>query len=473
MSERPAEIAGLPDQGRPIAVGEPANLRPRRPGRGLDGARRGAGQPRRPTPRTRACGCPRRWSRRCCAGGSRAKDGKAGAASRTGGAGARGRPDLPRRGLRRARAGPRRGRVHHRDDRLPGDADRPLLPPPDRGATAPQIGNTGWNDEDDESARDPGGGLRGARPAADAVELALPAAARRRAAAAGDRRRRGRRHPRAGAAPARAGRDAGRGVLRRRAGPRRRAGGPRCSQSPPMAGADLYGAVTTREPYVVPADGRAPGSGSRRSTSGSSRTPRGCSPPAASRPTCCPRTTPIEQIEELGAGRVLPVQRARATRPRPTARWRSPGRCWSGGSRCSASASATRSSARALGRGTYKLRYGHRGINIPVVEHATGRVAITSQNHGFAVRGRGGGAVRHPVRPGADHPHLPERRLRRGPAGARRARRSACSTTPRPRPGPHDAADLFDRFVELMAASTALRLRECLMPRATTSSTSW
>ena len=30
--------------------------------------------------------------------------------------------------------------------------------------TAPQIGNTGWNDEDDESARDPGGGLRGARP---------------------------------------------------------------------------------------------------------------------------------------------------------------------------------------------------------------------------------------------------------------------------------------------------------------------
>ena len=46
--------------------------------------------------------------------------------------------------------------------------------------------------------------------------------------------------------------------------------------------------------------------------------------------------------------------------------------------------------ARALGRGTYKLRYGHRGINIPVVEHATGRVAITSQNHGFAVEGEAG-----------------------------------------------------------------------------------
>ena len=80
--------------------------------------------------------------------------------------------------------------------------------------TAPQIGNTGWNDEDDESRRDPGGGLRGARPRPHAVELALPASARRGAAAAGDRRGRGRRHPRAGAAPARAGRDALRGVLR-------------------------------------------------------------------------------------------------------------------------------------------------------------------------------------------------------------------------------------------------------------------
>ena len=40
MSERPAEIGGLPDQGRPIAVGEPADVRARRPRRRLDGARR-------------------------------------------------------------------------------------------------------------------------------------------------------------------------------------------------------------------------------------------------------------------------------------------------------------------------------------------------------------------------------------------------------------------------------------------------
>jgi carbamoyl-phosphate synthase small subunit len=46
---------------------------------------------------------------------------------------------------------------------------------------------------------------------------------------------------------------------------------------------------------------------------------------------------------------------------------------------------------RALGLGTYKLRFGHRGVNQPVADLATGRVQITSHNHGFAV-----------ARPGAD-----------------------------------------------------------------------
>ena len=45
---------------------------------------------------------------------------------------------------------------------------------------------------------------------------------------------------------------------------------------------------------------------------------------------------------------------------------------------------------RALGRDTYKMVFGHRGINIPVIDHATGRVAITAQNHGFALEGEAG-----------------------------------------------------------------------------------
>src|ERR1700750_2904445 len=45
---------------------------------------------------------------------------------------------------------------------------------------------------------------------------------------------------------------------------------------------------------------------------------------------------------------------------------------------------------RALGLSTYKLVFGHRGINIPVIDHATGRVAVTAQNHGFALEGEAG-----------------------------------------------------------------------------------
>jgi carbamoyl-phosphate synthase small subunit len=53
---------------------------------------------------------------------------------------------------------------------------------------------------------------------------------------------------------------------------------------------------------------------------------------------------------------------------------------------------------RALGLGTYKLRFGHRGVNQPVKDLATGRVQITSHNHGFAV------APPAQALPGADAP---------------------------------------------------------------------
>ena len=48
---------------------------------------------------------------------------------------------------------------------------------------------------------------------------------------------------------------------------------------------------------------------------------------------------------------------------------------------------------RALGLGTYKLRYGHRGVNQPVQDRSTGQVHITSHNHGFAVEARLDGAT--------------------------------------------------------------------------------
>ena len=91
---------------------------------------------------------------------------------------------------------------------------------------------------------------------------------------------------------------------------------------------------------------------------------------------------------------------------------------------------------RALGFGTYKLKYGHRGINQPVMDRTTGKVEVTAHNHGFAVDAPLDRRHRDPVRHGASVSHVClnddvveglEVRLGRCPP-------SRCSTTPRPRP---------------------------------------
>lgn len=100
--------------------------------------------------------------------------------------------------------------------------------------------------------------------------------------------------------------------------------------------------------------------------------------------------------------------------------------------------------ALALGARTYKLPFGHRGANQPVKNLLTGRVEITSQNHGFAVdpeslKSVGGEAT---------HVHLNDGTL----AGFRlRERPLFCvQYHPEASPGPHDSAYLFDAFVQMM-----------------------
>ena len=79
--------------------------------------------------------------------------------------------------------------------------------------------------------------------------------------------------------------------------------------------------------------------------------------------------------------------------------------------------------SRAAGLETFKLPFGHRGANHPVKDLATGRIAITSQNHGFAVAGEPGAAHRVRARRRRADPRQPLRRHRRGLPAARRAGR--------------------------------------------------
>ncbi len=99
--------------------------------------------------------------------------------------------------------------------------------------------------------------------------------------------------------------------------------------------------------------------------------------------------------------------------------------------------------AQALGARTYKLKFGHRGGNHPVKELATGRVKITSQNHGFAVDADSLAA----------HAEITEISLFDGSVEGLALRdRPVFSVQyhPEASPGPHDAEDLFRRFADLV-----------------------
>jgi carbamoyl-phosphate synthase small subunit len=109
--------------------------------------------------------------------------------------------------------------------------------------------------------------------------------------------------------------------------------------------------------------------------------------------------------------------------------------------------------ALALGGRTFKMKFGHRGANHPVKNLLTGRVEITTQNHGFAVDLGG-------FRGGGDDLALTHVSLNDGTCeGLAHRRLMAFSVQyhPEASPGPHDAHDLFWHFADLMARQRRLR----------------
>ncbi len=111
---------------------------------------------------------------------------------------------------------------------------------------------------------------------------------------------------------------------------------------------------------------------------------------------------------------------------------------------------------RALGLGTYKLPFGHRGINQPVLDKATGRVEITAHNHGFAVEAPIEGEFDSPNGYGrveVSHVGLNDRVVE----GLRALDIPAFSVQyhPEAAAGPHDANYLFDRFAAMVKENRA------------------
>ncbi|MFF1453483.1 glutamine-hydrolyzing carbamoyl-phosphate synthase small subunit [Streptomyces sp. NPDC058274] len=109
---------------------------------------------------------------------------------------------------------------------------------------------------------------------------------------------------------------------------------------------------------------------------------------------------------------------------------------------------------RALGFGTYKLKYGHRGINQPVQDRTTGKVEVTAHNHGFAVDAPLDTVSDTPYgRAEVSHVCLNDQVVE----GLQLLDQPAFSVQyhPEAAAGPHDAAYLFDRFVSLMEGQRA------------------
>jgi carbamoyl-phosphate synthase small subunit len=312
--------------------------------------------------------------------------------------------------------------------------------------TAPQIGNTGWNAEDDESTgiqvagyavRDPS-----RRPSNWRSTGTLDDALRTQGIVgiAGIDTRAVVRHLRErGAMRA--------GVFSGSALAADDLLVEKVRQSPGMEGADLYGAVTTAETYVREALGEKRFTVVALDVGIKFNTPRMMAERGIE-VHVLPAESTIEDVLALEPDGFFlsngPGDPATAERPieltKAVLERRIPlfGICF-----------GNQILGRALGRGTYKLRYGHRGINVPVVEHATGRVAITSQNHGFAVEGTAGERFDTPYGTGVITHTCPNDGCVEGLAGVDFPAFSV-QYHPEAAAGPHDAAELFDRFCALM-----------------------
>ena len=218
--------------------------------------------------------------------------------------------------------------------------------------------------------------------------------------------------------------------------------------SPPMLGADLTGDVTTDQTYVVPAVGKRRYTVVAVDLGIKSMTPRLLAERGVETHVV-PADLPVGQMLALGPDGIFlsngPGDPATAEDAVAVVR-----AALDAGIPLFGICFGNQMLGRALDLDTYKLTFGHRGINQPVKDLATGKVEITAHNHGFAVEAPIGKVFLTPYgRAEVSHVCLNDGVVE----GLRLLDRPAFSVQyhPEAAAGPHDSEALFDRFVELMA----------------------
>ncbi|MCM2429572.1 glutamine-hydrolyzing carbamoyl-phosphate synthase small subunit [Streptomyces sp. RKAG337] len=218
-------------------------------------------------------------------------------------------------------------------------------------------------------------------------------------------------------------------------------------QAPQMKGADLSAEVATKESYIVPAIGTKRFTVAAIDLGIKAMTPQRMAERGIE-VHVLPATATVEDVYAVAPDGVFfsngPGDPATADHPvavmRGVLERKTPlfGICF-----------GNQILGRALGFGTYKLKYGHRGINQPVQDRTTGKVEITAHNHGFAVDAPLDTVSDTPYgRAEVSHVCLNDNVVE----GLHLLDQPAFSVQyhPEAAAGPHDAAYLFDRFVELM-----------------------
>ncbi|MFF0267338.1 glutamine-hydrolyzing carbamoyl-phosphate synthase small subunit [Kribbella sp. NPDC004536] len=222
-------------------------------------------------------------------------------------------------------------------------------------------------------------------------------------------------------------------------------------EQPPMVGADLAAEVTTFEPYVVPAEGERRFTVVALDLGIKSMTPKRMSERGIE-VHVFPATASLDEILAVNPDGIFMSNGPGdpETTEHPTTLLKE---LLQRGKPYFGICFGNQVFGRALGLGTFKLKYGHRGINQPVLDRATGKVEITAQNHGFAVDAPLDSVVETPYGTAeVSHVSLNDNVVEGLRLTGNDGRVLAFSVQyhPEAAAGPHDSAYLFDRFVELM-----------------------